>query len=434
MLEIFTRLLAARRSKEQHDPEGSRIPSQARSAAGVYVTPDRAFANDVVWACVNYLSSTVAQLPWFIRKELPNGGSEIARNHAVANVLSWRPAPEWSPFQLRETLMGWALTWGNGYAEIVRDAAGRVIELWPIHPERVEVRRDLVTDSIFYRVNAYGRGYIDLDPRDVFHLRGFGNGPVGLNVIEYAAQTIGWAQASQLFGASFFGNGLNMAGFIEGAGGLTKEGKDRLYAEIQQRFQGPRRAHKWAFLDAGMKATKVTATPDEAQFVSTMQHQVESICRWFRVPPHKVMHLLRGTFSNIEHQSIEVVVDSITPWATRLEQEADYKLFGSNRGGYYTDIDLRGLMRGDAKSRGEYYQMMRNVGAINANEIRAAEGENPIGAAGDKYVMQGQYTTLDRIGEDPAPSAPALPPPDAPSAELLTNIDRLRQEVENVGR
>jgi hypothetical protein len=36
------------------------------------------------------------------------------------------------------------------------------------------------------------------------------------------------------------------------------------------------------------------------------------------VPPHKVMHLLRATFSNIEHQSIEVVVDSVTPWARRL--------------------------------------------------------------------------------------------------------------------
>lgn len=419
MSGLFSRLFAARRSKEYREPETSRIPPQARSLAGVYVTPDRALTNDVVWACVRYLSSTVAQLPWMVKRELPNGGAEIVRRHPVDSVLSWRPNPECSPFQLRETLMVWALTWGNGYAEIVRDAAGRVTELWPIHPERVEVRRDLATDRLFYRVNGYTAGDIDMDPRDVFHLRGFGDGPVGLNVVEYAAQAIGWAQATSLFGASFFGNGLNMGGFIEGAGSLTKEGKDRLRAELKQAFGGVRNANKWPLLDNGMKATKVTATPDEAQFVPTMQHQVEVICRWFGVPPHKVMHLLRGTFSNIEHQSIEVVVDSVTPWVWRLEQEADYKLFGGNRQGFFTDIDLRGLMRGDAKARGEYWQMMRNVGAVSVNEIRADEGLNPIGPDGDKRVMQSQYTTLERIGEEPvaaapAAKAPAAEPPDDP--------------------
>lgn len=423
MFNRFARLFAARRTREDAHPEVSRIPPQARSQAGVYVTPDRALTNDVVWACVHYLSSTVAQLPWHVKRELDSGASEIVRRHPVGSVLSYRPNPECSPFQFRETLVGWALLWGNGYAEIVRDASGRVIELWPIHPSRVEVRRDLETDGLFYRVNGYQRGQIDLNPRDVFHLRGFGDGPVGLNVAEYAAQSIGWAQATALFGASFFGNGLNMAGFIETPHSLSPEARDRMRAELNRMFRGPRRAHRWSFLDLGAKFNKLTATPDEAQFVATMQHQVEVICRWFRVPPHKVMHLLRGTFSNIEHQSIEVVIDSVTPWVTRLEQEADFKLFGGNRQGFYTDIDLRGLMRGDAKARGEYYKMMRETGALNANEIRAFEGENSMGPQGDKYVMQSQYTTLERIGEEPA-AAPAPRPAPQPEQE-----DQVASEV-----
>ena len=61
--------------------------------------------------------------------------------------------------------------------------------------------------------------------------------------------------------------------------------------------------------------------------------------------------MLRSTFSNIEHQSIEVVVDSITPWALRCEQEADYKFFGQNRQGFFTKMDLKGLLRGDFPAR-----------------------------------------------------------------------------------
>jgi hypothetical protein len=142
-------------------------------------------------------------------------------------------------------------------------------------------------------------------------------------------------------------------------------------------------------------------------------------CRWFGVPPHKVQHLLRATFSNIEHQSIEVVVDAIAPWAKLFEEEADYKLFGAiNRQGFYTKLYLQGLMRGDAKSRGEFYKLMRESGAISADEIRALEDLNPLpeGEGGTKYIVQSQYTTLARIGEDsPAAVAPAQTSDDAAS-------------------
>jgi HK97 family phage portal protein len=84
-------------------------------------------------------------------------------------------------------------------------------------------------------------------------------------------------------------------------------------------------------LEAGMKWSSVSLEPEKSQLVESRQFAVEEICRWFGVPPHKVQHLLRSTFSNIEHQSIEFVRDALTPWARRLEQEADFKLFRQDR-------------------------------------------------------------------------------------------------------
>jgi HK97 family phage portal protein len=151
----------------------------------------------------------------------------------------------------------------------------------------------------------------------------------------------------------------------------------------------------------------------DAEFLATRKFTVNEICRWFRVPPHKVADLERATFSNIEHQSIEVVTDTLMPWAVRLEQEANYKLVGQrNQGRVFTKINLLGLMRGDAKSRAEFYKVMREMGVFSVNDIRALEDMNPIGPEGDKRVMQSQYTTLDRIGEEPA----VVAPPAAPAA------------------
>jgi phage portal protein BeeE len=146
------------------------------------------------------------------------------------------------------------------------------------------------------------------------------------------------------------------------------------------------------------------------------------------VPPHKVMHLLRATFTNIEHQSIEVVVDSITPWALRFEQEADYKLFGQNRQGFFTSMDLKGLLRGDFKSRQEGLQIMRRNGALNADEWRRLEDMNETGVdGGKKYLVEANMTTLEQVGNLPMPAADPQPSADEPDQ---TPVQRAREQAQ----
>lgn len=405
MAGLLGRLFALRRTRDE-EPRETRIVHIGRTQAGVHVTPENALANAVVWACVRYLTQAVAQLPWRVMRELPNGGAERVATHPTDWVLHKRPNPEMGSFTWRETLLGWALRYGNGYAEIERDGAGRTLGLWPLHPERVRALRD-GDGRLYYEVLNYGREPTILDPINMFHLRGFGDGPVGYNVIAYAAQSIGWAQATELFGASFFGEGMNPAGVVEVQGSLTPEGLKRLKAEFEALYKGPRKANRTAFLDAGMKWSRISTPPDEAQFIESRQHQVEEICRWFGVPPHKVMHLLRSTFSNIEHQAIEVVVDTVTPWVKRFEEEADYKLFGQNRAGLFTKMNLNGLLRGDSTARAAFYKAMREMGCFSVNDILALEDMNPIGPDGDKRIVNAAMTTLERVGEEPAGSGAA---------------------------
>ena len=408
-------LRALRRTFDPERPDERRIPYPRRTPAGMFINADLALKNATVWACVRYLSQTTGVLPWRVFRPGPRMAGVFAASHPLNRVLGKRPNPEWSSMQFRETLIAWALLRGNGYAEIERDAVGRAVALWPIHPERVTTMRD-EDSTLFYRVHNGGQERTDLDAIDMFHLRGFGEGPVGLNVMEYAAESIGWARATEVFGSTFFGENLNPAGVISTKSSLSIDAEKELRKRLDNLHKGPHKSNRWVIVDNDGKFIPMTTVPEQAQFIETRQHQVEEITRWFGVPPHKVMHLLRATFSNIEHQAIEVVVDSITPWTKRLEDEADYKLFGQNRQGLYTKINLNALMRGDAKSRGEFYQLMRQIGAMSVNDILALEDMNPIGPEGDKRVMQSQFTTLERIGEDPAPPEPPDEPED-PDAE-----------------
>jgi len=417
ILDSLLGFLNLQRTRESNDPY-TRHPYSPRTTAGVVVTPDTALKSATVWACVRYLSQSIAQLPVHVM-QTTRRGSERRPNHSVAWVLGWEASPEYGAFQFRETMIAWALLWGNGYAEIERDFANRVVYLHPIHPSRVDVRRDRETGELFYRVNNGASGQVDLEPSDMFHLRGFGDGPVGVSVIELAADTIGWAKAAELFGAAFFGEGMHPAGIVELPGKADANAIKRMRAEMEQIHKGPKKGNKVAFLDGGKKFTKVSVDPDEAQFIDTLQFQVEQICRWFGVPPHKVQHLLRATFSNIENQSIEVVQDALAPWAVRFEEEANRKLFGTYRGYYFVKLDLKGMLRGDFKARQDGLQVMRRNGIINAEEWREIEDIGPMDCDGaDKYIIEGNMTTLEMVGEQPeaeqeAPPSPSTTPPDA---------------------
>lgn len=398
-------------------PVSTRVSQSSRTLASVLVTPDTAVTIPAVWACLRYISQTVAYLPWHVMLD-GKSGAEIQSSHPIDYLLNTRPSAEWSAFQFKETLTHWALRWGNGIAEIEFDQVGRPSALWPIHPERVDPRRR-DSGALYYLID----GKTELEPSEVFHVRGFGEGPWGVNVITYAAETLGWARAAQLFGAAFFGNGMNVSGVLK-----TKAGKDQLKiirAEIDSLYKGVRRSNKVALIDADDEFTPIAVEPEKAQFILTNQHLVEEVCRIFGVPPHKIMHLLRATFSNIEHQAIEVVVDCITPWVKRFEDEANFKLFGQNRPNFYTKMNMRALLRGDNAGRATFYKQMFDMGAYSPNRILELEDENTLGKIGDKHLVQLNLTTLDKAGEQPAAPAPKPQPQpmkDEPPANVMTDL------------
>lgn len=422
-MTVWSRLVAAGRvlaNRTSTPDEGSRarVYAVGRTPSGVWVDADSALRNAVVWACVRYLTNALAQLPWRVLIDAASGPVRASAN-PVDWLISQRPNPEMGSFTWRQTMLGWVLRHGNAYAEIEWNNRGQPHALWPIHPDRVCPRRG-ADGQLQYEVWNQG-GNVTIAARDIFHVRGLGDGVIGMSVVEYAAQSIGWAQATELFGSSYFRSGANATGVVEQGPGkaLTPEAMALLKAEFNK-FYGGANGEKTIFLDNGMKFTKVSADPDEGQFIETRQHQVEEICRWFGVPPHKVMHLLRSTFSNIEHQSIEVVIDSVVPWIKVFEEEANYKLFGGNRQGFYTKIDTRGLLRGDAQSRGAYYKILHELG-VPVNRILELEDMPGIGADGEVSFVSNNVQTIERaIHGDSAPAeeAPDLSDPDAVERSL----------------
>ena len=378
-----------------------------RTTSGKPVNERTAMQTTAVYACVRILAEAIASLPLHVYKYQDDGGKKLVHDHPLYYLLHDEPNPEMTSFVFRETLMSHLLIWGNAYAQIIRDGAGRVLGLYPLLPDKMEVQRD-DRGNIYY---VYSRnsdenpmfkeyGNIKLKAEDVLHIPGLGfDGLIGYSPIAMAKNAVGMTLACEEYGASFFANGANPGGVLEHPGVLKDPSKVR--ESWNSVYRGVNNAHKIAVLEEGMKYQQIGIPPEEAQFLETRKFQINEIARLYRIPPHMVGDLDKSSFSNIEQQSLEFVKYTLDPWVIRWEQSLQRSLFlPGEKGKYFIKLNVDGLLRGDYQSRMNGYAVGRQNGWFSANDIREMENMNPIPdeEGGNLYLVNGAMTKLADAG------------------------------------
>lgn len=377
-----------------------------KSTSGKPVNERTAMQTTAVYSCVRILAEAVASLPLHIYQYTDKGKERVA-DHPLYSILHDEPNEEMTSFVFRETLMSHLLIWGNAYAQIIRDGAGRVLGLYPLLPNKMQVDRADNGEIIYIysrdseenpNFNTYGQIY--LGQQEVLHIPGLGfDGLVGYSPIAMAKNAVGMTQACEEYGASFFANGANPGGVLEHPGVLKDPGKVR--ESWNAVYRGTNNAHKIAVLEEGMKYQQIGIPPEEAQFLETRKFQINEIARLYRIPPHMVGDLEKSSFSNIEQQSLEFVKYTLNPWVIRWEQSLQKGLLlPEEKKEYFIKLNVDGLLRGDYQSRMTGYATARQNGWMSANDIRELEDLNPIPEeeGGKLYLINGNMTKLKDAG------------------------------------
>ncbi|NLI70629.1 MAG: phage portal protein [Firmicutes bacterium] len=377
------------------------------TSAGKAVNEYTAMQMTAVYSCVRILSETLAGLPLHVYRYNDSGGKEKYLNHPLYKLIHDEPNPEMTSFAFRETLMSHLLLWGNAYAQIIRNARGEVIALYPLMPNKMTVDRDS-KGRLFY---LYSRSSEDvptlgsdsqiyLAPSDVLHIPGLGfDGLIGYSPIAMAKNAVGLAIATEEYGAKFFANGAAPGGVLEHPG--TIKDPQKVKESWNAAYQGSQNSHRVAVLEEGMKYQPIGISPEQAQFLETRKFQINEIARIFRVPPHMLADLEKSSFSNIEQQSLEFVKYTLDPWVVRWEQSMCRSLLSeSEKPIVFIKFNVDGLLRGDYASRMNGYATARQNGWMSANDIRELENLNRIPAelGGDLYLVNGAMTKLQDAG------------------------------------
>jgi HK97 family phage portal protein len=365
-------------------------------SGGTQVNPDSAMEASAFYRGVIYISSQISKLPW----EVKDKDNKVLKND-IHYLLNVSPNPEMTAFHFKLFLLQCAILHGNGYAEIERTIDGRVVNMWPLNPNRVSPIRNTAGELYYQVVNgSTSSETVYLKPKDLFIVRNIHTKDAiqGQGVIGYAMQTLGISLGADRFANALFANGGMPSGVLEHPGQLSDEAYKRLVDSWKEQ-QGGRKTGSTAILEEGVKYSPISHAPDVLQFLESRKFSVLEIARFLGLPPTKLFDSDSAKFNNIEHANLEVATDTLDTWARNLESEADMKLLSGRHSDKRTELDLYAVFRGDMNTRSQYFSRMMQSGAITPNEIRTKEGLAPYDGGDRYYIATNNFSPADRIDE-----------------------------------
>lgn len=169
-----------------------------------------------------------------------------------------------------------------------------------LHPAFMEVKRERkkITGSnptgITYTYGS-GNNKTELDPANVVHipLKSLPGANRGLSPTDYMGVVGALAIAAYEFGSSWFSQGQAPDFILSTDQKLGQEEVERIVDKFMIRHAGLSAAHTPVLLTSGIKAEKVMASPDEAQYLNTLEYSRQCIGAWLGLPPSKMPNALQ---------------------------------------------------------------------------------------------------------------------------------------------
>lgn len=369
-----------------------------------------AFNLSAVWACQTLIADAIATLPVDVFRKKAGLREPVASPGWIET-----PNPENNRIDYETQRMFSLLGWGNVYSYLHReggssDPQAPVLERWVLNPSSVEVRRVVAYDERS-ELQYWLRG-TQIPNENMQHIRGYVTPGyfLGMSVIANARRGLDMSVSAENAGANLYEQGMHQSGVLsvpQMPKEVSKEVTDRLRETVMERNGGAGNAGKPMVLTGGTTWQASMMTPSDAQYLETRRFQIDEICRWFRVPPHKIQHIVahasQGGGMGIEQMDTEFSQDTLLSWVIRLEA-ADSLLIPR---GQFLKYNLNAYVRADMATRYEAYSKARMGGWASADDVLALEDLPPLpDGKGKIYLQPANY-----IEAGTTPVVPIAQPP-----------------------
>lgn len=329
-----------------------------------------------VYACVRVIAETLGMLPINLYDTSDKNKVKLA-DHPLTRCLAISPNSYQTSAEFMEYLATSVCLEGNFYAQIIRNSDGQVCELWPLNPYSVGVYQDSQNSKVYYSFKTKNGKVIKTTERDIFHVKIFSlDGYKGVSALTYARSILDLENKMTEYANNVFTNGSICNGAICVPTKLNQDAYADTQDVIEEQFAGS--GMRPMLLEGGATWQSIQISAQDSQFLETRRFNREEIAKIFRVPAHMVGDMEHSTFSNIEHQSLEFMTNTMSPYLRKIEQRIVKQLLSEDEQKIYKPrFNLASALKGDLNSRYSAYNTAINCGILCPDEIREVEDLPP---------------------------------------------------------
>ena len=211
----------------------STAPATYETSAAANVDSDSAMTVSAWWACVKLLTETVSTMPIEAFTTNQDGSKERNYDNQIWRTLNYQPNRYQDRVEFFETLMFNLVTDGNAYIKLTRNSRG-ISEFLPLMSSQMQVRLN-PNGSITYRYTDFNSETTEYTSRDIWHIKLFGNGIVGMSPLAYARQSLGVALATDKRTTEIAKTGGKTTGALSFDTVLTSEQRSDIHQHIEDR-------------------------------------------------------------------------------------------------------------------------------------------------------------------------------------------------------
>jgi hypothetical protein len=219
---------------------------------------------------------------------------------------------------MTRTVMSLGMLMEAFWYTLAEDELGYPTALEVLNPTILEIKPDPDTPGQVIYFYGSGQDRIQLDSQRLTHIPflAFAGGLRGLNGIEYAGVSYALALAAMEFGQRFFAQGASPGYILSTEQKLGNDETSRIAEKFFVEHSGLQASHLPLVVDSGINVQKVQSTPDEAQFLQTLDYARSCIGSWFGLPSH----LLGGLADKGNVWGKDLALDTLVPtpegWTT----------------------------------------------------------------------------------------------------------------------
>jgi len=344
--------------------------------AGVPVTAHTSLQVDSVFTALRVLSNAIIKMGNPRAYRIALDGQNRPYKAWLANqpsILTATWGGQWQYDGLARSIVSLALFGEAFWYTLTRDYLGFPSALEVLNPVFVEIKKNRSTGVTEH---WYGSGptKVQLAEENLTHIpfMAMPGAERGLNSIEYAGVAYALALAAMEYGQRWFAQGASPSFLLSTEQKLGREEVERIAQKFMIEHSGLSASHLPLVVDSGVKVEKISSTPDEAQFIGTLEYARMCIAAWFGLPSHLVGGSAdKGNVwgKTVQEQGFQLADFTLSGYTTRLN-EAFSSLLPR---GVFADMDESMILRANAADLAAEITALRTMAVTTQNDIRVTK-------------------------------------------------------------